>query len=398
MRELVQNYTFNHLTKQITLTDFVTIVLENILLVNNVTAGTVIFQPNDATKLGTVAGNVLTLAFDTSAMANTDRLQIFYEMSAQPVSGTFWQATQPVSGTVTANIGTTNGLALDATLTGGTQKAIARTAAKGTTTAADLTSTNVDANTQALDVSVKGTVPVSGTFWQSTQPISAASLPLPTGAATSAKQPALGTAGTPSADVITVQGATSMTPVKVDGSGVTQPVSGTVTAVPVDGAKATYRASKIALSPAASATDIFTITGSASKTIRVTRVRISGTETTAGHAVFQLIKRSTANTAGTSASVTAVPLDSNDAAASATVLSYTANPTLGTTIGSIAVSRIFLPAAATATGEESMLLTFGDLAAKALVLRGTSQVLAVNLNGATVTGGSLHIEIEWTEE
>jgi hypothetical protein len=53
---------------------------------------------------------------------------------------------------------------------------------------------------------------------------------LPTGAATSAKQPALGTAGTASADVITVQGIASMTAVKVDGSAVTQPVSGTVTA------------------------------------------------------------------------------------------------------------------------------------------------------------------------
>lgn len=46
--------------------------------------------------------------------------------------------------------------------------------------------------------------------------------------ATSAKQPALGTAGTPSADVITVQGVTSMTALKVDGSAVTQPVSGTI--------------------------------------------------------------------------------------------------------------------------------------------------------------------------
>lgn len=53
---------------------------------------------------------------------------------------------------------------------------------------------------------------------------------LPTGASTAAKQPALGTAGTPSADVLSVQGVASMTPVKVDGSGVTQPVSGTVTA------------------------------------------------------------------------------------------------------------------------------------------------------------------------
>jgi hypothetical protein len=53
---------------------------------------------------------------------------------------------------------------------------------------------------------------------------------LPTGASTSAKQPALGTAGSASADVITVQGIASMTALKVDGSAVTQPVSGTVTA------------------------------------------------------------------------------------------------------------------------------------------------------------------------
>lgn len=44
-----------------------------------------------------------------------------------------------------------------------------------------------------------------------TQPVSAASLPLPSGASTAAKQPALGTAGTASSDVITVQGVASMT-------------------------------------------------------------------------------------------------------------------------------------------------------------------------------------------
>lgn len=65
---------------------------------------------------------------------------------------------------------------------------------------------------------------------QGTVAVSAASLPLPSGAATAAKQPALGTAGTPSAEVITVQGVASMTALKVDGSAVTQPVSGTVTA------------------------------------------------------------------------------------------------------------------------------------------------------------------------
>lgn len=89
-------------------------------------------------------------------------------------------------------------------------------------------------------VAVSGSVAVTGTFWQATQPVSgtvtadagtgtfavsAASLPLPSGAATAAKQPALGTAGTASADVLTVQGIASMVALKTDGSAVTQPVS-----------------------------------------------------------------------------------------------------------------------------------------------------------------------------
>ena len=52
--------------------------------------------------------------------------------------------------------------------------------------------------------------------------ITAAALPLPSGAATAAKQPALGTAGTPSADVISVQGVSGGEPLSVD---VLQPVT-----------------------------------------------------------------------------------------------------------------------------------------------------------------------------
>jgi hypothetical protein len=53
---------------------------------------------------------------------------------------------------------------------------------------------------------------------------------LPAGAATSSKQPSLGTAGSPSTDVISVQGVPGGTAINVNGSGFTQPVSGTVTA------------------------------------------------------------------------------------------------------------------------------------------------------------------------
>lgn len=111
-----------------------------------------------------------------------------------------------------------------------------------------------------------------------TQPVSAASLPLPTGAATAAKQPALGTAGTASADVITVQGRASMTPLLVDGSGATQPISGSVTVT--QGTNANLKAdvtsnaqnlATVAKQPAlgtagSAATDVLTIQGIASMT------------------------------------------------------------------------------------------------------------------------------------
>lgn len=86
-------------------------------------------------------------------------------------------------------------------------------------------------NSGSLTVDNAGTFAVqaaqSGT-WNITNV--SGTISLPTGAATAAKQPALGTAGTASADVLTVQGIASMTPLLVNGSGVTQPVSGTVTA------------------------------------------------------------------------------------------------------------------------------------------------------------------------
>lgn len=71
-----------------------------------------------------------------------------------------------------------------------------------------------------VNINTMPSVTISGTV-----PVSAASLPLPAGASTAAKQPALGTAGSASADVLSIQGVASMTPVKVDGSAVTQPVS-----------------------------------------------------------------------------------------------------------------------------------------------------------------------------
>lgn len=108
---------------------------------------------------------------------------------------------------------------------------------------------------------------------------------LPSGAATAAKQPALGTAGTASADVITVQGKASMTPILTDGSATTQPVSGTVTTTP----------------PANASTNVAQIAGTATSTGNGTQdagtIRVSLASDTTG----RITSISSSVTPGTSA-------------------------------------------------------------------------------------------------
>jgi hypothetical protein len=230
---------------------------------------------------------------------------------------------------------------------------------------------------------------------------------LPTGAATSANQTSvIGTvaAGTAATNSMLTGGVFNTTlPTMTNGqqSANQSDANGRllVLSANTDGVKATYSAtSAIAFASAATATDIFTITGSASKTIRVLRIGFSATQTTAAAVNVLVIKRSTADTGGTSAAATAVPMDSSDAAASATVLNYTANPTPGTSVGTVRAVRAFIPTTALASASQYYEFDFGQLAEKAVVLRGTTQVLALNLNSVTVTGGAWTCWVEWTEE
>lgn len=147
---------------------------------------------------------------------------------------------------------------------------------------------------------------------------------------------------------------------------------------------------------AAAATDIAVISGSASKTVKVNKVIITGVQTTGGLNDIQLVKRSTADTGGTSTAATAVPHDSADAAATASVLAYTVNPAaLGTSVGNI--RRGYLPVGgATSIVNPVVVFDFGAKG-KEIYLRGIAQQLAVNLNGATLTGGAFDIDFEWTE-
>lgn len=79
MKKLITAYSFNKTAKTVTFTGLTTVELERILLIVNVTRNVIIYQFNDPALSGAVAGNVLTLAFDTTAQANGDKLQIFYD-------------------------------------------------------------------------------------------------------------------------------------------------------------------------------------------------------------------------------------------------------------------------------------------------------------------------------
>jgi hypothetical protein len=172
---------------------------------------------------------------------------------------------------------------------------------------------------------------------------------------------------------------------------------GVVVAVSPTGAP-TYSACLVGLVAAATPTDIATLTGSASKTIYPKRILISGTQTTAAVRDILLVKRSTADTGGTTVPTTAVAWDSRNAPATAVVVGYTANPTaLGAAVGNLEAKRVLVP---TATGQaELWVIDFATLrTTQPVALIGVAQQLAINLNGITSAGNNFDITIEWTEE
>lgn len=167
--------------------------------------------------------------------------------------------------------------------------------------------------------------------------------------------------------------------------------------------KNTYSVTTAFFTPAATATDIFKITGSASKTIRILDLRMGGTATAAATITLLVIKRSSDDTAGTFVAGTSVPHDSNNPAATAVVGHYTVNPTLGGTVGTITVRKVTLPISTTAAGEvNTQLLPDGaqSVLDQPIVLRGTTQVLVINNNGAAIPAGGAgwYITCMWIEE
>lgn len=86
MKTKINNYVFNPINKTIVFSDYDSIKLDNVILIVEVTTGTIIYNFAAANLTGAVSGNILTLNYDTTSIANTSNLAIYYDDSTTSAS------------------------------------------------------------------------------------------------------------------------------------------------------------------------------------------------------------------------------------------------------------------------------------------------------------------------
>lgn len=238
MKTVLKNYSFSVAGKTITLTDVSTVRLDRLALITDVATGKILYNFADSTvSTATVATNVITLSVLQGGEANTDKLRIDYDtLTGDAGFGDTTAAVQVQSSALPTG---------------------AATAAKQDTGNTSVAS--IDTKTPALGQALAAaSVPVilpAATVTTLTPPAAI------TGFATAAKQPALGTAGSASTDVVTVQGIASGTaqPVSlasVPSHAVTNAGTFAVQATEADGANTTLGSKADAKSTATDTTAI----------------------------------------------------------------------------------------------------------------------------------------------
>jgi hypothetical protein len=167
----------------------------------------------------------------------------------------------------------------------------------------------------------------------------------------------------------------------------------------------TYSCSITGLVVAANATDIFTLTGTATKSVRLRRVECYFTETVAAGLQFSVtgVVRSTADTVGTFTNPVAVPHANDAAAATAVCTAYTVNPTAGTGVGNVRTARIWAPGTTNMTAGVQPAPVLWQWLNEAgtfqpIVLRGAASQFAVNVGAGAVASVSADCSFEWTEQ
>lgn len=166
-----------------------------------------------------------------------------------------------------------------------------------------------------------------------------------------------------------------------------------------EGRKQTFRAVSVAQTIIASATaPTFSLQGSSIRTVRIRKIRISVSAATGSVADVSL-RRLSALSGGTSATITLGALDKNNAigGGNAVAQTWSVAATTATSAGVLASQRYEIVTAGVSTQPGFIEWTFGDTNEQSCVLRGTSDFVGI-LFSAVGTTPLADIWIEWTEE
>jgi hypothetical protein len=153
----------------------------------------------------------------------------------------------------------------------------------------------------------------------------------------------------------------------------------------------------IKITAAASATDIVVVQGSATKIVKIRKIRLVAVAASAITVPVSIVRRSAGDTGGASSGVTLAQANILDPGPTAQVSAYTANPSgLGTAAGTVKNGLLNAQPATAVGALDRLVFEFGNVGAKPLELRGVSDFVAINLNATTIT--TLYGDIEFTEE
>ena len=193
-----------------------------------------------------------------------------------------------------------------------------------------------------------------------------------------------------------------------------QGVSGSGNNIPLvsmDSTRVTYRVAAQFTPTATAGVTLFSITGSATKTVRIMRIMVGGVSTAlSDRAILALQRTSALGAGGTTVSPTVALLDrgasASYAAATAVVSHYTTTlKAAGTGVGGyLAVQRVFTDTVTTPTvaSREDLVLfpERGVAIGSAIVLRGASDYLECqNINASDLAAGTvLNYMVEWIED
>lgn len=165
----------------------------------------------------------------------------------------------------------------------------------------------------------------------------------------------------------------------------------------------TYRAATLTTVVApADPTAFFIIEGSATKEVIVEKITVSGaTLTDIAYNSYVVEKWGTASaTGGTATALTKTPIDSKYAPATVNKCQvYTAAPTEGTLVGTIACRRVLLQDTTAAAGGIPDIVTFDftDLDGGGVILRGIIEGLSLAFGEDPATAVTIGVEVQWKE-